>query len=46
MPEAARVVTTDAEIDLAIKHAKQYEKFDRKVMKVGFSKSAISCDWC
>jgi len=40
MPEAARVVTTDAEIDLAIKHAKQYEKFDRKVMKVGFSKTA------
>jgi hypothetical protein len=40
MPEAARVVTTNAEIDLAIKHAKQYEKFDRKVMKVGFSKSA------
>jgi len=40
MAEAARVVTTDAEIDLAIKHAKQYEKFDRKVIKAAFSKSA------
>jgi len=40
MPEAARVVTTDAEIDLAIKNAKAYEKYDRKAVRADFSKSA------
>jgi hypothetical protein len=40
MPETARVVTTDAEIDLAIKHARQYTKYDRRVERVAFSKSA------
>ncbi len=39
MPEAARVVTTDSEIDLAIKRAKQYEKYDRRVVKATFSRS-------
>jgi len=40
MPEAALVVTTDAEIDLAIKRAREYERYDRKVASVTFSKSA------
>ena len=40
MPEAARIVTTDSEIDLAIKRARQYEKYDRRVVRATFSKSA------
>jgi hypothetical protein len=39
MPEAARVVTTDSEIDLAIKRARRNEKYDRRVMRAVFSRS-------
>lgn len=40
MPEAARIVTTDSEIDLAIKHAREYAKYDRRVVKAAFSQPA------
>jgi predicted TPR repeat methyltransferase len=38
MPELGRVVTTDAEIDEALIRAKRYAKYDRRVMKVSYSK--------
>ena len=39
MPEAARVVTTDAEIDAAIERARKYAKYDRRVVKATYSKA-------
>lgn len=37
MPEIARVVTTDAEIDAAIRQARIYEKYDQRVDRVTYS---------
>jgi len=42
MPEPARVVTTDAEIDAAIKRARKYAKYDRRVVKATYSKPTDS----
>jgi hypothetical protein len=40
MPEAARVGTTDAEIDAALERARQYAKYDRRVVKATYSKAS------
>lgn len=40
MPDTARVVTTDSEIDLAIRRARQFAMYDRRVVKAAFSRSA------
>jgi hypothetical protein len=37
MPELARVVTTDAEIDAAIRQARLYEKYDQRVVRANYS---------
>ncbi|MGD0294171.1 MAG: DUF2442 domain-containing protein [Terracidiphilus sp.] len=37
MPDIARVVTTDAEIDSAIEHARRHEKQDRRVIRASYS---------
>jgi hypothetical protein len=37
MPELARVVTTDAEIDAAIRHARMFEKYDQRVVRATYS---------
>jgi hypothetical protein len=37
MPETARVVTTDREIDAAIRRARVFEKYDRRVKRAAFS---------
>ena len=37
MPETARVITTDEEIDVAIQQARIYEKFDRRVASATYS---------
>ena len=37
MSEPARVATTDAEIDLAIERAKEFAKYDRRVVKASYS---------
>lgn len=37
MPELARVVTTDAEIDAAIRQARIYEKYDQRVVRGTYS---------
>jgi hypothetical protein len=37
MPELARVVTTDAEIDAAIRQARIYEKYDQRVVRATYS---------
>jgi hypothetical protein len=37
MPEIARVVTTDAEIDAAIEQARRLEKQDRRVVRASYS---------
>jgi hypothetical protein len=37
MPEPARVLTTDAEIDAAIQQARIYEKYDLHVVRAGYS---------
>jgi hypothetical protein len=39
MPELARVITTDAEIDLAIQRAKKHAKYDRRVVKATYSRT-------
>jgi hypothetical protein len=39
MPEPARVVTTDAEIDAAIVRARKYAKYDRRIVKATYSKT-------
>ena len=38
MPDPARVVTTDAEIDAAIERGRKYAKYDRRVVKATYSK--------
>jgi len=40
MPETARVVTTDEEIDAAIRDARLFEKYDRQVACATYSSSA------
>lgn len=42
MPELARVVTTDEEIDAAIQQAQIYEKFDRRVACATYSSASDS----
>jgi predicted TPR repeat methyltransferase len=37
MPESTRVVTTDAEIDAAIRQARIYEKYDQRVVRATYS---------
>jgi hypothetical protein len=37
MPELARAVTTDAEIDAAIRKARMYEKYDQRVVRATYS---------
>jgi hypothetical protein len=37
MPEPARVVTTDAAIDAAIRQARVYEKYNRRVLRASYS---------
>jgi hypothetical protein len=37
MPELARVVTTDAEIDAAIRQARIYEKYDQRIVRATYS---------
>jgi hypothetical protein len=37
MPEQVRVVTTDAEIDAAIRQARVFERYDRRVIRVTYS---------
>jgi hypothetical protein len=37
MPELAKVLTTDAEIDAAIRQARIYEKYDRRVVRATYS---------
>jgi hypothetical protein len=37
MPEQVRVATTDAEIDAAIRQARVFEKYDRRVIRVTYS---------
>lgn len=37
MPELARVLTSDAEIDAAIRQARAYEKYDRRVLRAVYS---------
>jgi len=37
MPEPARVATTDADIDAAIRQARVYEKYDRRVLRATYS---------
>jgi hypothetical protein len=37
MPEQARVVTTDAEIDAAIRQVRLYEKYDQRVVRANYS---------
>lgn len=39
MAEPARIVTTDAEIDEAIQRAREYAKYDRRVVKAAYSKA-------
>lgn len=39
MPEPARVITTDAEIDAALARARDYAKYDRRVLKATYSKA-------
>jgi hypothetical protein len=40
MPELARMVTTDAEIDAAIEQARRLEKYDRRVLRAAYSEGA------
>jgi len=42
MPKPAQGVTTDAEIDAAIKRARRFAKYDRRVMKATYSKATDS----
>jgi predicted TPR repeat methyltransferase len=42
MPEPARVLVTDAEIDAALGRAREYAKYARKVVKASYSKSTDS----
>jgi len=42
MPESARVLVTDAEIDAALGRAREYEKYARRVVKAKYSKPADS----
>ncbi|HUY94185.1 MAG TPA: DUF2442 domain-containing protein [Terracidiphilus sp.] len=37
MPEKARVVTTDAEIDRAIRHARAFSKYDQRLVRAVYS---------
>ena len=37
MPEPARMVTTDAEIDAALEDARRFEKYDRRVVRASYS---------
>jgi hypothetical protein len=37
MPEPATVVTTDAEIDAAIRQARLYEKYDQRAVRASYS---------
>jgi hypothetical protein len=37
MPDLARVVTTDAEIDAAIREARLFEKYDQRVVRATYS---------
>jgi len=37
MPEMATVLTTDAEIDAAIRQARTYEKYDRRALRAAYS---------
>jgi hypothetical protein len=37
MPEPVRVITTDAEIDAAIRQARVFERYDRRVTRVTYS---------
>jgi hypothetical protein len=37
MPDPARIVTTDAEIDAAIRQARVYEKYDLHVLRARYS---------
>ena len=37
MPRAARVVTTDAEIDAAIRQAKAFSKYDHRAVRATYS---------
>lgn len=39
MAEAARVVTTDAEIDQALARARQFAKYDRRVSRADYSRT-------
>jgi hypothetical protein len=39
MPDAARIVTTDADIDAAIREARLFEKYDRRVVRATYSSS-------
>lgn len=42
MPETAKLLVTDAEIDAALNRAREYEKYARRVVKATYSKSAGS----
>jgi hypothetical protein len=42
MPEPANVVTTDAEIDEAIKRAREFSKYDRRLLKAAYSRKTDS----
>ncbi|MGD0348546.1 MAG: DUF2442 domain-containing protein [Terracidiphilus sp.] len=42
MPESAKVLVTDAEIDAALGRAREYEKYARKVVKAMYSKPTDS----
>jgi predicted TPR repeat methyltransferase len=37
MPEIAKVMTTDAEIDAAIEQARRFEKYDRRAVRASYS---------
>jgi vacuolar-type H+-ATPase subunit E/Vma4 len=39
MPDAVRMVVTDAEIDAAIERGRRYAKYDRRVLKATYSKT-------
>ena len=42
MPEIAKVLTTDAEIDAAIEQARRLERFDRRVIRASYSEGTDS----
>jgi hypothetical protein len=37
MPEPAKIVTTDAEIDAAIRHANAFAKYDQRAVRANYS---------